>query len=126
MRAKIQRVPLMTLVQRGLQSHSPFEKDAIFTLLAPYVILDDVAERGWEQIRGALSITLPVLNDILANELPTVGQLSLRAWFSNCITKCQELRKQDVANAGDLCIVCLYVAITARRVAVRPTATITF
>jgi len=120
-RAKIQRVPLLSLVQRGLQSHSPFEKDAIFTLLAPYVILDDVAEQGWRQVREGLMTTLPVLNDIIKEELPGVGSgVSLRTWFNNCIAKCCELRQKNTAEAGDLCIVCLYVAIAARRAASRP------
>jgi len=120
------KLPLLTLYLRGLQSHSPSEKDAIFAAMAPHVVIDELAEQGWRMIREGLALSLPVLSDILTKELPGVGSgISLRQWYDMCINKCLETRRQrGVAAAGDLCLTCLYVAIVARRVATRPRAAV--
>jgi len=120
------KLPLLTLYLRGLQSHSPSEKDAIFAAMVPHVVLDDIAEQGWKMLRDGLALALPVLSDVLAKELPGVGSgVSLRQWFDMCLSKCMEIRKQrGVAAAGDLCLTCLYIAIVARRIAARPRATV--
>jgi len=121
-RASKPRLPLLTLYLRGLQSHSPIEKDAIFLSMVPYVVLDEAAEQGWKMMRESLALALPVVNDVLAKELPGVGTgVSLRQWYDMCLSKCLEIRKQrGVAAAGDLCLTCTYVAIVARRLAARP------
>jgi len=124
-RAGKPKVPLLALYLKGIQSHSPFEKYAIFLTLVPYVILDDVAEEGWKMIREGLTLALPVANDVIANELPGAGPgVSLRTWYDMCLSKCQELRQRNTAEAGDLCLTCVYIAITARRLATRPRAAV--
>jgi len=120
------RIMPLSLYLRGLQSHSPFEKNAIFLAMVPFVVIDEAAEDGWKMMRDSLALALPVVNDILLEALPGAGSgVSLRTWYDMCLAKCQELRqKGDENTAGNLCLTCAYVAIVARRLATRPRASV--
>jgi len=116
----------LSLYLRGIQSHSPSEKNAIFLSMVPFVIIDETAEEGWRMMRDSLALALPVVDDILLEALPGAGSgVSLRVWYNLCLSKCQELReKGDELIAGNLCLTCAYVAIVARRLATRPRAAV--
>jgi len=120
------RIMPLSLYLRGLQSHSPFEKNALFLSMIPFVIIDETAEEGWKYLRDSLALALPVVDDILLEALPGTGSgVSLRTWYNACLSKCQELRqKGDELTAGNLCLTCAYIAIVARRLATRPRAAV--